>query len=167
MTDSPSSTDVLSTVTEYDGAVFFTVIDGLVAIPVPDVEPVLTVRVNCSSPSSFRSYAIVLVAVAMPVVEPVLTTLNDPVSELSEKSAASTSPAVLKYNVVPAPTLTVVIVKFTDPPSLTVVVEGVTLPYSGAPRFWIKTVLEVATTLPPLVELPVRILTMNASVPSV
>ena len=53
----------------------------------------------------------------------------------------------------------------TDPPSLTVVVEAVRV-YEGCPRLVMNIVLDVPTTLPPLPEEPVKMLTSNASIPS-
>ena len=95
VTEPPSFTDVADSVTLTVGVTSPIVTLELVVTPGPDVDPVRTVILKYSPDSVSKSVAIDLTMVPTPVVEPVLTTLNDPVRELSVKSAAFAVPFVL------------------------------------------------------------------------
>ena len=95
VTEPPSFTDVEDSARLTVGATSPMVTLELVVTPGPDVDPVRTVILNCSPDSVSKSVAIDLTMVPTPVVEPVLTTLNEPVRELSVKSAALAVPFVL------------------------------------------------------------------------
>ena len=83
-------------VTVIVGVVSVILTTELVVTAVPDIDPVLTTRENCSVPSVVdQSPAIVLVIVATPVVVPVPIILKEPVNELSVKSLASAVPVLL------------------------------------------------------------------------
>ena len=95
MTEPPSSTDVVDSAILTVGVTSPIVTLELVVTPGPDVDPVRTVILNCSPDSVSKSVAIDLMMVPTPVVDPVLTRLNEPVTELSVKSAALALPPVL------------------------------------------------------------------------
>ena len=95
VTEPPSSTDVADSDTLTVGVTSPMVTLELVATIEPDTDPVRTAILKFSPDSELKSVAIALTIVPTPVVDPVLTRLNEPVTELSVKSAALALPPVL------------------------------------------------------------------------
>ena len=94
-TDEPSLAESVDGVSVKVGTTLLTVIVELVATTVPEVDWVLTTKLNVSEDSKDKSFNKLLVTVAIPVVAPVPTIRKEPVRDPSEKSAVDTFPSVL------------------------------------------------------------------------